>query len=67
MATTWKPQVGSTVKYRTANPGRVRHATITGVTSDTVLDLRVGRGATSQAVVGATKTTRGAVGAGWYR
>lgn len=58
-------QTGTFVRYRTA-AGRIRHAVVTAVTSQTVIDLRVGNGSTKLAVTSAPKVAmRAGGGAGW--
>ena len=60
-------QVGTFVKYRTAS-GRIRHAVVTGVTSQTKVDLRIGNGATAAKITGVDKKTmRDGGTAGWLR
>lgn len=66
--TGWVARVGGFVRYRNA-AGRVRGAIITGVTSQTTLNLRIGNGATKATITGATKKTHGSTstGAGWFK
>lgn len=61
-----KIQTGTKVRYRTAG-GRIRPATVTAVTNQTTLNLRIGNGATKQTVTGASKVAKRTAGAGWYQ
>lgn len=53
------------MRYRTAG-GRVHPAVITLVTSQTVVNLRVGNGPTKSTIVGALKVSAHTTGAGWF-
>jgi hypothetical protein len=67
MSSSYVVQVGQAVQYRTA-ANRVRHAIVTAVTSQSVVDLRVGNGSTKLTVAAAPKVAkRDGGGAGWYR
>ena len=67
MSASYKVQVGQPVRYRTA-ANRIRHAIVTAVTSQSVVDLRIGNGSTKSAVTSASKiAARDGGGAGWYQ
>lgn len=70
MAQVWQVRVGTTVRYRDAN-ARVHHATITAVTDQDTVDLRIGLAGKNETVAGATRLTTYDPTApytpGWYR
>lgn len=59
-------QAGSKVRYRNAD-GRVRPATVTAVTDQETIDLRVGNGATKRAEADVAKVARKGVTVGWFQ
>ena len=60
-------KAGTKVWYRDAN-GDEHHAVVTAITSQTVVDLRVGSGANATAVADLTRRAKGdGLGEGWLR
>jgi hypothetical protein len=58
-------RVGTSVKVQSA--GRIRHAIVTGVVSQTVLNLRVGNGATKMSLSNVSKVARHSGLDGWFQ
>lgn len=65
MAQGWKVQVGQVLRYWSGS-GKPQHARVTAVTSQTVVDLQVGTGATKATHAAVARRTARA-GTGWYR